>query len=334
MMAMNPRLTAILIAVLAVSSIARASVGDLPVGQPPPEFTLPTTGGGEVSVESEQGHPVVIVFGELYQENTCRALADLAEILTRTDPSQSVKVLVIVSENLSARELDAERRQAHVSFPVLMDPSRATFVAYGVISAIPCAVFLDAEGRVHRTMAGYGPAFVDDAEDELAFLRGQITEEELQQRRQGRVPEDEASARLMRRVRLGDQLRRRGLTVEARQQYETVLEQSPNHPEAHLGLALLELDLSDLDAAESQVRTVLGQDPNSPRGLKTLARIQLRRGDLDAAELTLQNLVHAAGEDAQTLYLTGRLLEARGDATEALKRYRQVCEAFLGEEGW
>jgi tetratricopeptide (TPR) repeat protein len=327
-------LQVIALALAIASRISPASVEDLPVGEPPPDFTLARTDGGEVSLRSEQGQPIVLVFGELYQENTRRALADLSDILARTDQGGAVQVFVIVSENRPAEVLESERRGTEGSFPVLMDPSRSTFTAYGVISAIPCSVFLSAAGRVHRAHAGYGISFVDMAEGELAFLTGQISEEELEIRRQGPAPENAEAARLRRGVRLGDQLHQRGFNGQAREQYETVLGAAPDHVEAHLGLALIELWQSDLDAAEAHVRRALEPSPNHPRGLKTLAQIHLRRGELEAAELTLQSLIHLAGEDARTLYLMGRLAEARGDESGALQHYRQVSEALLAEEEW
>jgi peroxiredoxin/Tfp pilus assembly protein PilF len=326
-------LTAALLAAALAASAVAGLVTDLPVGAATPNFTLPRTDGGSVTLLDEYGKPIVLVFADMRQQNSQDALSDLASIFQRGNYGDAVKVFVVVDQPGTAEELEAARRAAGIPFPVLIDADHTTFSSYGVIVE-PSLVFLDSHGLLQHTMAAYGVAFADTVEDELAYLTGRITREELLIRRRGPETEDAATLRLQRLVHLADQMRERGLTDQARQQYSAVLEEAPSNVDANLGLALIEIGAGQLGDAEQHARAALEHEPNLPQGLKILARVQITHGDTDGAEATLQTLVNLAGQDEETLYLLGRVAEARGNLAGAAQDYRRACESLLEERRW
>jgi tetratricopeptide (TPR) repeat protein len=312
---------------LAVTGGPAATVTDLTVGAPTPAFTLATAEGGEVALRDEYGQPIVLVFADPGQQHSREGLAEVADVVSGGDYREEAKVFVIVADAPELGALD-------VPFPILLDPERSTFAEHGVISVLPCVVFLDRDGLLHHALAGHGVGFADTVEDELAFLTGRITREELLARRGGTEPVDLEDTTLKRRLRLADQMRQRGLIDQARAVYEDVLSETADSPGAHVGLALIAMRRDDLETAETHVRNALESEPELPLGHKALAHVLLLRNDTQGAETAIQHFVTIAGEDVETHYLMGRLEEARGDPGAAARHYRHVCEALLADREW
>jgi tetratricopeptide (TPR) repeat protein len=313
--------------IAAAVSAPAATVTDLPIGSPTPAFSLQTTDGEEISLLDEYGRPIVIVFADLTQENSQRAISELQSIWDSAPGADEILVLVIVESIPEGEEPD-------LPFPILLDTDRTTFAEHGVISVLPCVLFLDDAGLLHWVIASHGVTFEDTVADEIAFLTGQITLEDLERRREGPPPMNAALMDFQRRVNLADQMRQRGLYEMAGREYEAILEEAPLTLGAHLGLAQIALRMESLDVAESHARSALATDPAQPLALKILAHTLLLQGDLDGAEDTLGQFIEIAGVDVETDYLLGRLEEARGREEQALSHYRQACESLLADRRW
>lgn len=328
---MNPVKTwtvaALTLAMMASVAVQAASVTDLPIGSPTPAFRLATADGHEVSLRNEHGQPIVLLFADLEQTNSQLAISDLQEVMGQEDLGSRVHVFVITTDPPTTDTGD-------VPFTTLINQDRSVFADYGVVSALPCTVFLDANGLLHWVIAGYVTGYADTSEDEIAYLCGRITDEELMQRRQGPSAVDMAETRNLRRLNLADQMRRRGLSEQARAEYEAVLADMPNSPVAHLGLALIGLQDGDLPGAESHARAALDAAPNLPLGLKTLAQILLFSGDSEGAREVLERFIAIAGEDAEIHYMMGRIEEAEGRDARAMSHYRMACEDMLHRRQW
>ncbi len=309
---------------LALMIFPAAVADDLPVGSPTPAFTLPTTDGGEVALRNEYGQPIVLIFADLSQDHSQRAIEEIGEVVAEGEFGDEVKVWVIVES--------AEGGSA--DFPTLVDIERATFADHGVVSVLPCVLFLDEGGLLHLTRTGHGIGFADTVQDELEFLTGQITEAELTLRRRGPAEADPNRERHDRRTNLANQMRRRGIIDQAQAEYEAVLAEAPDHTGALLGLAQIALGGGDAAAAETHVRTALEVNPDLPLGLKILARTRLLQDDPDGAAEALGRFVDIAGQDVETHYLQGRLEQTRGNHDGAATHFREACEDLLADRGW
>jgi thioredoxin-dependent peroxiredoxin len=131
----------------------------LGVGDRAPDFTLPATGGTEVSLHDYAGHPVVLVFYPGDDTPVCtkqlNSYNDELDQFTRLD----AQVL-----GISAQDLDSHQRFAtkhRFAFPLLSDPDKAVAREYGTLGPIGFprrSVFIiDADGIVryaHRAIAG------------------------------------------------------------------------------------------------------------------------------------------------------------------------------------
>jgi len=135
------------------------------VGDPAPDFTLPSSGGGEVSLSSYRGRPVVLAFYPADDSPVCTTQLrsyddDLAEF-----EGLDAAVLGISPQSVESHDRFAERHG--LRFPLLADADKAVGEAYGVLGPVGFyrrSVFVvDGEGVIryaHRAIAGlrYRPA--------------------------------------------------------------------------------------------------------------------------------------------------------------------------------
>jgi peroxiredoxin Q/BCP len=129
------------------------------VGDPAPDFTLPGTGGRDVSLSSFRGQPVVLVFYPGDDTPVCTLQLnsyndDLSEF-----EDVGAQILGISPQDVASHETFAAKHG--FSFPLLADIDKAVGSAYGVLGPVGFyrrSVFVvDRDGAVryvHRAMAG------------------------------------------------------------------------------------------------------------------------------------------------------------------------------------
>jgi tetratricopeptide (TPR) repeat protein len=101
-------------------------------------------------------------------------------------------------------------------------------------------------------------------------------------------------------------LESQGKFMDARQNYETVLQAAPDHLLAQRQLALLLCDkLADDKAAGSIATRVRAQAPDDPIALQVLGKIAFRRGDYREAASLLSSAAARLSQNADVLYHLG-----------------------------
>jgi tetratricopeptide (TPR) repeat protein len=95
------------------------------------------------------------------------------------------------------------------------------------------------------------------------------------------------------RLELADALFKGGKPEEAGKEYASILGTEANHPQAAFGMARVELQRGNEDAAVARLKELIIHHPDSTYGAALLAQILDRRGDADGAasmrELSRQN---------------------------------------------
>jgi thiol-disulfide isomerase/thioredoxin len=137
------------VAVLAAIG-AWQSRGHLGAGERP-ELTLPALSGPPVSLASLRGKPALVVLWAPWC-GVCKAQSDNVSRVLRLAGDRA-HVVSIAGSYGGVEEVAAYVREHGVEYPVLLggeDTARAFHV-----EAYPTAYFLDAEGRVKRSVAGY-----------------------------------------------------------------------------------------------------------------------------------------------------------------------------------
>jgi Tfp pilus assembly protein PilF len=277
---------------------------------------------------------VVLVFGELYNENTRKALEDLDRVCASTRlRGTKVSVYLIVAQNLPVAELRAKQKKQKIKAVVLHDPTRMAFAAYGVI-VLPSVVVLDGKGRICSAISGYPLAFTDMVSDALLYAAGKLTRRQFELA--GKAPaaetsQDEKRFRSERLAGLASQLLRRGYTELAVERFQESLKEDPDLISARVGLARCFIKLSRLDRAAAALAPVLRTDPKNVTANLVFAYIEIERGgsELARASERLRRILLVSPHNAEAYYLTGLIHEAKGETEKAAASFKKAAELLL-----
>jgi peroxiredoxin Q/BCP len=147
------------------------------VGDPAPGFTLASTEGGEVSLESVAGKVVVLYFYPRDETPGCTKEA----CSFRDSMSEFEKLgTVVLGISLDARESHEKFKKAHMlNFPLLADPDGRTITAYGAwkpgagrraaLSVDRSTFVIDADGLIRRIWRDVD--VIGHSDEVLAFVR-------------------------------------------------------------------------------------------------------------------------------------------------------------------
>jgi peroxiredoxin Q/BCP len=129
------------------------------VGDPAPSFSLPSTGGKEVSLSEFLGRPVVLVFYPGDDTPVCtKQLNSYNDDLAQFE-ALDAQVIAISAQSMDSHEKFSGKHG--FKFPLLADTDKAVAAAYGTLGPIGFprrSVFIiDAHGVIryaHRAIAG------------------------------------------------------------------------------------------------------------------------------------------------------------------------------------
>jgi tetratricopeptide (TPR) repeat protein len=292
------------------------------VGEPPPEIDLRTIDDNPFVLSEQRGRTTVLVFGELYNENTLAACADLQEFL-REPPADpvGVGVYLVVSQRVPVQELRDTARSCGVSIPIVHDLDREAMGRYQV-RVMPSVVVVDPAGDASFVCSGYPIDFVDMIVDAVYLAEGKLSEAQYQQRRNAasRPAESPGHERAVRLTLLGQQLVRRGSLALAQRSFRDAIDIDPVYVPARVALADALLAQEDLVAAEAQYREALRVVPGSLDATLGLIGIEVSRGgeELETARHRLSRLAEAHPRDPRIAYLMGLVAERMNDNDAAL----------------
>ena len=129
------------------------------VGDVAPDFTLPATGGDDVSLSSLRGQPVVLVFYPGDNTPVCTVQLNSYNDDLGQFEGVGAQILGISPQDVGSHEAFAARHG--FSFPLLADTDKAVGAAYGILGPLGFyrrSVFVvDRAGVVryaHRAVAG------------------------------------------------------------------------------------------------------------------------------------------------------------------------------------
>ena len=130
------------------------SAGGPNVGATAPDFTLKTLDGGEVSLSSLRGQPVLINFWASWCA-PCRAeIPDLVRVYA----ARKAAGLVILGVNTTAQDSLPDVRvfvtEFRMTFPVLLDETGAVAEDQYRLRGIPTSIFVDRKGTIIRRQIG------------------------------------------------------------------------------------------------------------------------------------------------------------------------------------
>lgn len=310
---------------LAISQIKRY--------EKPPAIDLKDLDGNRVTSESLKGQPAILVFGELYNRNTIRAIKELETVrIANGFGKTKLPIYLIVAQNAKAADLRASLVKKNVQATVLHDPYRTAFGDYGVV-AIPSVVVLDGKGNVCTAISGYPLAFADFVTDAIKFALGELTRKQFEAAGKvtSRPAMDESRVRAGRLAGLARQLFRRGLSELALDRYKKALELDPGHLPARVGLSRCLIRLNRLDQAGEQLHKALTVDKKNLEANLAMAYVEILRGgdETAAARKRLDRVLLFSPHSAEGHYLMGLVHETQKEISKALAEFKKAAEMLL-----
>lgn len=109
---------------------AEATPLTLEIGQPAPDFTLPSDTDGDVQLSALRGTPVVLYFYP--KDNTPGCTTEACDFRDRMDRVKAAGATVLGVSPDSLRKHSNFRTKFDLNFPLLVDAEKAVNTAYGV----------------------------------------------------------------------------------------------------------------------------------------------------------------------------------------------------------
>jgi len=304
----------------------------LPQGAQAPPLTLQTLDGKAFTLSDHSGKIVVLLFGELYNQNSLDAAKVVADVLAMPAMADTgASGYLIVAQDATPDKLRAEAEKKNVKLPILRDPGRLAFATYKVM-VLPSLVIVAKDGTISLASSGYPLDFKDILTDSLLFASGLLSQKEFDRRRNAtneELPPEQLKA--LRQASLGDQLILRGADQLAKSSYEKALEAYADCVQAHVGLGKLLLRQGHLAEAEQHFSRALKIRPDSVDAALGMVNIQAMRGgdELKTAKKRVTALLEKLPNDARVLYHAALVAEKSGDTDSALGYYKKAATILL-----
>ena len=175
---MNKRFLGVLLSLVAVSGMQGAGTQTPPqVGQPAPDFTLPSAEGGSVSLKDFKGKWVVLYFYPKDFTSGCTLEARNFERDLAKYQNQSAIILGVSAD--TARSHKEFCAKEGLNFKLLADPELKAITAYGsameyngMKMAARNTFLINPEGKIARVYMGVKPAVhSEEVLKDLAVLK-------------------------------------------------------------------------------------------------------------------------------------------------------------------
>jgi len=322
----------ICIVMILLAAAPAGAVTRLQRGDTPPALNLVDLDGKLFRLADQKGHPVLLIFGELYHERSLAACRVIDEILRDPRVAETRPMCrLIVAQQSDPADLRKAAEARGVTLTILHDKNRTASAAYEV-SVLPSVVVIDGQGRVVHALAGFSAAFRDTITDALLLAAGKLTGDQFSQTVHPASAPDESSAgrRAIRLTELGRQLARGGMLDLAAEKYQEALRVDPRCVGALVGLGRTELKRRNLTEAEKRFREALASGPRSIEAQLGIGYVlMLRGGESPEAEKHVRAAIAASPNDPEAHYLLGCILEQSGRAKDAMASYRKSAELLL-----
>lgn len=131
-----------------------ADSGQAAVGQPAPDFTLPTLGGDTVSLSDYRGRPVLMNFWATWCAPCRQEMPELVRAYNEHQDEGFVVLAVDLTDQDSLEDVRAFVAEFEMPFPVLLDETGAVYNELYRLLGLPMSVFVDQEGVITRIHIG------------------------------------------------------------------------------------------------------------------------------------------------------------------------------------
>lgn len=300
---------------------------------PPLALRKLTSPGGIVELQNLD-RPVVLIFGELYNERTLECLKELKKAYEAIGLTEAgLSAFLIISHETDPEQTALLQGEGKIKVEILLDKDLKAFSDYGIV-VLPSTVVIDKQHRVDLAVSGLPLSFADMMADALLLSTGRITPQQYEafgHAAQKAEAQQESVAQAHRVANLAGQLTRRGYTSLAMERYREALEIDKSYLPARVGTARCFVKLNLLLEATDELQRVLDIDPNHIEANLVISQIEIMRGGDGIAEgkSRLQRLLMLNPDHPEANYLMGMACEAQGQVDRAMDYYKKAARRLL-----
>ncbi len=287
-------------------------------------------------LRSALGRPVILLFGELYNDRSVAAAADVEKIAALSEFARTEPCVWMITNNRPAPTDSGEQAKApQTGLQICRDVQRRTYADYRV-RVLPTTVVLDTTGKVLYVIAGRPFNYADLVTDACRAAAGLLSPEAFKaslaaQAHTGALAADQQAETL---AQMAKRLQRLGKHSLAEDKYKEALKLAPAAHAARSGLGRCYLEQARLAEAEEQFRQVIVSAPEDVGANLGLAAIALARGgdEVPRAGVTLVALLARRPRDPELNFMMGRIEQAQNHTAEAMECYKRAAQALLEQQ--
>lgn len=295
------------------------------VGSAAPALAVEPLHGAPVQLP-EAGRLTVLVFWRPGQQLSEDALTDLARVASRLK-ARSVDVVAVMESG--GDRTQSQDRATRLPLRFVLDGDGRLAEAYGVI-VFPSTAVIGADGRLRHYVPSRTTDYRALIDAHVRHASGEMSDAD-HARRTGGLGERQASAGDVVHAALarGTALARQGRYVEARPPLVEAVTRAPEHLEAQLQLAHVELELGEAAEALRRFELVLARSPGLPAARLGRGIARLRLGHIDEGIRLIEEAVVLNPEPVRGHRELARAYEGKGDLARALEHYRWAYQKLL-----
>lgn len=298
-------------------------------GEPIPAFTAKTTEGNSFNSEKQlAGKPAILAFWRTKQMFAEKLLKDL-QTLHDEFGREGIQIVAVCSGFESASEVAAMKKDFKLDFPVLLDPDKKVYAAFGVIVS-PSTAFVDKDGKLDYYYASYRPDFLYVARANAQLLLGKI---DRAQRDDLIEPKESSTDSTFNpaepRFNLGMRFLQSGDWAAARRELLTAWEDAEFMVPAGVELGYLSLQTGKDREAIEFLSKVLEKAPDNMRATGGMGIAYLRVGRASEGKELVERALTAGLQEPFAFRELGLWYEKNGSRDEALAQFKAGLDAAL-----
>jgi tetratricopeptide (TPR) repeat protein len=303
------------------------------VGDPMPEFSLPSAKGEEFAFEHGQEKVTAVAFVDAEQDRSRLAIEAIGDVaLKLIDHAGEFRVVAVCTDANEMATVAGLLQESAGSFHILADEDYGLWGKLGVIVR-PTVVVAGKDDTISWIKAGYGYDFVPSLRLALEAALGIVDANTAEDPKKVRTLDNKtAQSRIERHVQMSRLLAKKGRFDSAAEQLQIAQRMDPNS--AALVLELAELHCRAGQGAEAlEAISTLEPVNQADRARARMLAGWARRigGDLEGAEKCLLEAVKLDPASSAAYFELGKVYEEDGRDSEAMQAYRQALELIFGE---
>jgi thioredoxin-like negative regulator of GroEL len=300
-----------------------------------PGFALPRlTSPAETMDLQKVDRPIILIFGEPYNQQTLESLVKLKGIVDTIGLTEAdLGVFLIISHTPDQQQMAQLHEEGKISVKILLDKNLKVFGDYG-ITVLPSTIVIDKQNRIDLALSGVPLSFADMVEDAILLATERITRQQFESSRSAApqtIVQQESVKRAHRLASLARQLARRDYTKLALKRYNEALEVDNTYTEARIGVVRCLIKLNLLPDAVEELQKILRNNAEDVEANLVMSQIEIIQGGdgITEGKLRLQQILAVNPDNPEANYLMGMACEAQGENDHALNYYKKAAKRLL-----